>query len=248
MSFKLLILSGIFLISLNSISSKLNYVVCDDGVSACSDGMQCCQKGTGYRCCPSSLCCCQDGNYCCSCSNLRIEINLLQSSSPNNLNTNNNSTEPNAFYGAYLVLDSFLNITGYYKYSRNAAACRDELKILVDDGMKLMAIFNNQSLIQDKADYYSRLTAAMSEVLFHARELIRDCEHVPEELQEIIQQITSYVLNWDNQYLFKIIDQIEKNIGEISQLVYDINNQCSSNFYLDCGRSLGTLFKLVFEV
>jgi hypothetical protein len=248
MSFKLLILFGIFIITLNSVCSNLNYIVCDDGVSACSDDMQCCKKGTGYRCCPSSLCCCQDGNYCCTCSNLRIEMGMLQSSSPSRFNTKSNSTEPNAFYGAYILVDSFLNTTGYYKYSRNAAGCRDEVKILGNDLVKLIEIFNNQTLIQDKAEYYSRLSAEMSEILFHSRQLIIDCQHVPEEFQEIIRLITSYVFNWDNQYLLKLISQIERNLGDISRLVYDINNQCSSYLYQDCGQSVGTLFKLVFEV
>lgn len=253
----LFLLLTIFLTTINMFQAKLNYVICADGISACGDFMQCCRKGTGYRCCSESLCCCQQGNYCCFCSSLRSVNIFLSESKPSQEKTDfevetmplaNNSTEVNAFYGTYLVFDAFLNVTGYYKHSRNAAGCRDEVQKVIQDLIKEISILNDKVLINNKPEFFAKLSSGLSELLFHTRELLQDCEHAPEEFRNIVKQITNYVSKWENHYLYKVTLNVEMNLGEIMRLVTNADSLCKSSQYEECGRSLGRLFNLVFEI
>lgn len=251
MSIKMLMTysTAILIILANRVQTKLNYVVCDDGVSACSDGMQCCKRGTGYKCCPSNTCCCQDGYYCCTCSNLRINnvdffMQSLATVIYDTNATSQNVTEPNALYGAMVLVDSFLNTTGYYKYSRNALGCRDEFEIILKDIINEINILDSQTL--EKSEYVSQLTSGLAEIFFHVRKFILDCQHIPDELNSVLKQISLKLT--DLQYYFKVFTQIENNLQTISKIIQDIKIRCSQRFYSDCGTSLGDLFKIVLEV
>jgi hypothetical protein len=268
MSYKHLIF--VIFLAFISIDNCLSYVVCPDAISACDDKFICCQKGTGYRCCPSSSCCCKDGSYCCSCSSLTFlgfNLSEIQSSSAHLLSEvrspildlSFNSTDieidtkiiksngENAFYGAYLMLDSFLNVTGYYKHYRSTEGCKNEFLTVVQDVIKAISIINNTTYIEP-AEFFSELSADIAENFYHARETLSNCKHVKEEFKLMLDSTYNYITSPDNDYLLKFLINLKGSLPQILSYVNQIKTLCILENYEECGTFIGLLFNKVFEI
>ncbi len=271
----------LILASFALLKCQAEYVVCPDNKSACDDNKICCKKNTGYSCCPSTLCCCNDGSYCCACSNflgidifskktqsqssvylvdsLKGTLNKNETPSYRNITDINSSKEQesNAIYGTYLVLDSFLNQTQYYKYTRNfypqnSAGCKEEIGIIINNVLKEISILNNKTLILEPIQYLTKLTATISEIFYHSRELIRDCKQIPRELKYMIDLVSNYIKNPDpktgQSYIFKFFTNLDKNLLNIFLYFGQISDDWNAEKYKECGENLGKLFNIMFEI
>jgi hypothetical protein len=163
-----------------------------------------------------------------------------------------NEKESNAIYGAYLALDSFLNATKYYKYSRNAFGCKDEVGQIVKNVLKEISILNDKTLISKPIEFMAKFTATMSEIFYHSRELLSDCKHVPEELRNVLDIISNYINHPDpktgESYFLKFFTNLEANLFTIFSYFEQISNEWKTEKYTECGVTLGKLFNIMFEI
>ncbi len=272
MSSKTLILTlSIIMMGFSPAICKLAYVICPDGKSACDDYKICCQKNSGYSCCPASLCCCNEGSYCCTCTsflgaNLLLKHASVPSKALEHIPTEaftpiqiKNSTvvstyeeESNAILGAYLAFDNFLNVTGYYKYSRNAFGCKSEFALIVQNSIKEISILNNKTLVDNPIEFLSKFTATMAEIFYHARQLISDCKSVPEEFKNVLDLVSTYITTPDpktgQNYFFKFFENLEGKVFSIFAYFGEVTKLWNDAKYAECGETLGELFNTLFEI
>jgi hypothetical protein len=240
-SFLLLVFSTLTLISITN-SSNVMYVKCPDGVSACGDNQICCRKGSGYTCCPGSLSCCQEGLYCCSGVFLKEIKNQFSTLSFMVMDEDINSNSKNDIQKSIpfveqnisMLIDSFLQSTGFYNLTKNTEICRNEISESFDK-------FLNENKIDTSAE-------GVLETLFEVvNKFFTKCEIATEEL---IQKIKTYDFK---NFLINLIERVENQ----SQLPMDLLNvmldfneiktQWQEKNYAECGKSLGKLFNFLQE-
>lgn len=253
----------------NKVCCKKNtgYSCCPSTLCCCNDGSYCCacssflridlfSKKTGS----------QPSFYLKENSKEVLDKNEIPSSKKLNLlGSYKNITESkfykeqqsNAIYGAYLVLDSFLNETQYFKFTRNfypqnLAGCKEEIGVIINNVLIGISNLNNKTLILEPIQYLTKLTSTTSEIFYHSRELIRDCKQIPREIKYMMELISNYLKNSDpitgQTYIFKFFTNLEKNLLSIFSYFSQISDDWAAEKYRECGENLGKLFNIMFEI
>jgi hypothetical protein len=223
------------------------YVECPDRVSACPDNFICCKSTDCYKCCPSNTYCCKGGNYCCK-SNGELANGFL--SYPANIVGPSKPTfDPKYLsWDILVVIDEFLKNTKFYNYDRSAGDISKFLFPGVDSFWRFYEVLNDKVLYENKVEYYSKVTYAVSELIYYIQWEMYYLEPVRRnaDLPRTIEYIKQYI--HQDGYDQKIFTNIATKLVELKEGLTNSLTAWNNKQFREAGKFLADAFKNIFII
>ena len=210
-----------------------NYVICDEGI-ACYDGYICCKKPSGYyKCCPSDKYCCTNNKKgCCDYS-----IPFLE-----------DMTEDEVLRDEYQTQDAFnissFNTTVSIDNSLESIPCLSDIDKFIKKAKLAYSIITNHTMYNNKTEYFSKTTFALSEVLYYATNIMHNCK-----IKDLPILIDNLITNINKEDYLNLLTHKMKHNTEIIKSYFDevtiILNKIDIN---EIGDILKKLIRVIFYV
>jgi len=142
--------------------------------------------------------------------------------------------------------NSLFKAAEIYKNFDNFLNCKIEFVKFAENGKEFISLIKEFDISRIEPQKITGFLHKLSDLFRFLSNDVLICQNIKNDFLDLQKKVKDYKANENLQ--LKLIDSLIMNEHLISQKINDINEQCGKEDYLQCGKTSGELFTLVFYI